>query len=159
MKTCTRCGVEKPLTDFYPLKPGHGRRVNPGHSPECKTCNIARARAHQDRQRASDPEKYKADRARWARNRRLREYGITQADYDVLFEQQDGRCAICGRAESGAWGGLLPVDHDHKTGEVRGLLCHHCNGGLGQFGDDPDRLLAAAAYLLSRQDVLGEVTR
>lgn len=157
MKTCTKCGTEQPLSEFYELKAGHGGRVNPGHMPECKTCNIARAAAHNARKLAENPEKVIADRARWARNARLRQYGITQEDYDRLFAEQDGRCAICGTTEAGAWGGLLPVDHSHETGEVRGLLCHNCNGGLGQFGDDPDRLIAAAAYLLSRQNVLGQV--
>ncbi len=154
MKTCTKCGIEKPLDEFYVLKVGHSGRVNPGHFPECKACSIARAAAHNKRTLEDNPDKARADRARWARNSRLRRYGITPKDYDALFAAQDGRCAICGTTEAGAWGGLLPVDHDHETGDVRGLLCHNCNGGLGQFCDDPDRLLAAAAYLLSRQDVL-----
>lgn len=56
---------------------------------------------------------------------------------------QDGRCLIC----RGEFGQTLPVDHCHRTGKVRGLLCHHCNRGIGLFGDDPERLRRAADYV------------
>ena len=158
MKTCTKCGVEKPLSEFYVLPVGHSGRVNPGRFPECKACNIARARAHQVRQRVEDPAKFAADRARWARNARLRQYGLIAGEYDAMLAEQDGKCAICGTSDPGGAGkgsdGQFPVDHDHETGAVRGLLCHGCNAGLGRFGDDPDRLLSAVAYLLARQNVL-----
>ncbi len=70
-----------------------------------------------------------------------RRYGITAAEADVMFTEQGGLCAICKAAPA------AHVDHDHTTGAVRALLCFNCNGGLGQFRDDRDVLLAAVAYL------------
>lgn len=78
-------------------------------------------------------------------------YNTTPEVYRGLLEKQAGCCAICRRPPEVAQGekvGRLAVDHDHKTGKVRGLLCGPCNRGLGLFGDTTDRLYAAAAYLV-----------
>jgi hypothetical protein len=74
-------------------------------------------------------------------------YGITQADYDRLLALQYGRCAICGTTKPGTRG-TWRVDHDHETGQVRGLLCDRCNLGIGYMQDDPDILIAAARYVM-----------
>jgi hypothetical protein len=74
-----------------------------------------------------------------------RTFGITPDDYDRLLDEQSGGCAICRRKPRS--GTSLHVDHDHETGEVRGLLCFRCNGGLGQFKELPGRLRDAAEYL------------
>ena len=68
-------------------------------------------------------------------------YGITRTDHTAMLLKQDGRCAVCGCEDK------LVVDHDHATGEVRGLLCNGCNVGLGQFRDNPYLLARAADYL------------
>jgi len=70
-----------------------------------------------------------------------RRYGMTAAEADFLLKKQGGICAICGTAPASH------VDHDHETGTVRQLLCFNCNGGLGQFKDDPAVLRAAADYV------------
>jgi hypothetical protein len=73
-------------------------------------------------------------------------YGISGADYDALYEAQGGRCALCRRATGARK--RLAVDHDHKTGAVRGLLCGHCNREIiGRSGDDPEFFERAAEYL------------
>lgn len=74
-------------------------------------------------------------------------YGITAEEYDALYRWQGGRCAICRRATGAAR--RLAVDHNHETGEVRGLLCKPCNRyGLGMFArDNPEVLDRAAEYL------------
>jgi hypothetical protein len=68
-------------------------------------------------------------------------YGITDADFTRMSNEQGRRCAIC-RVRI-----ATDVDHDHKTGKVRGLLCGSCNRALGLMKDTPHRLEAAAKYL------------
>lgn len=89
--------------------------------------------------------------------RRLKiQFGLDWDEYDFLLAAQGGRCAICdGRPRKH----LLAVDHDHKTGEIRGLLCSRCNHKLlGSANDDPARLRKAADYLeqFGPRDVFGE---
>ena len=74
-------------------------------------------------------------------------YGISQAEYEAMLAAQGGTCAICRTDEWPGKGNRPHVDHNHKTGRVRGLLCGNCNNGLGNFGEDPARLRAAADYL------------
>lgn len=85
---------------------------------------------------------------------RLARFGLTPDQYLEMFEAQNGACAICERPErvvDSRNGRLkaMAVDYDHKTGAVRGLLCQNCNKGIGNLGDDPERLIAAAAYLVA----------
>lgn len=82
-----------------------------------------------------------------------RAYGITLEDFDRMFAEQDGKCAVCRKAETMTRHGkieTLSVDHCHETNVVRGLLCTNCNNGIGRFGDDAARLRAAADYLDAR---------
>lgn len=84
------------------------------------------------------------------RRRKLRLLGTTPEEWDRLFALQGGVCAICGQPETEILRGKvrrLAADHDHLSGKARGLLCHHCNLGLGRFRDDPSLLLAAIQYL------------
>lgn len=79
-----------------------------------------------------------------------RVYGITLEEYLDLAEKQNFVCAICGKENfpmNGCHSGCLVVDHDHKTGKVRGLLCHNCNRALGLFQDSPFLLEKASDYL------------
>lgn len=78
-----------------------------------------------------------------------RTYGISASDYRSLYEQQLGLCAICCRPQEDLNAPMV-VDHNHGTGEVRGLLCGLCNSGLGMFCDSNFLLLQAIAYLTER---------
>lgn len=75
-----------------------------------------------------------------------RKYGVTLEEYDLMLNKQGSRCLICNRHQTEV---KIPfgVDHDHKTGRIRGLLCNKCNQGLGLFNDDINILLKAIKYL------------
>lgn len=74
----------------------------------------------------------------------LSKYGLTIEAYAVLLETQQGVCKICHERPDGQH---LSVDHDHKTGRVRGLLCSACNLGIGSLRDDPVRIQSALTYV------------
>lgn len=77
-----------------------------------------------------------------------RNYGLSKDDYYQMLDNQDGKCAICKREDSGTvTSEYLFVDHCHTTGKVRGLLCDKCNRGLGYFKDDIDIMKRAINYL------------
>lgn len=78
-----------------------------------------------------------------------RQYGISEDEYKARLKEQRGRCKICGSKDPRGRAGstYFQVDHDHKTGAVRGLLCAPCNSGLGSLGDDIKRLEKAIEYL------------
>lgn len=74
-------------------------------------------------------------------------YGVTEEDFEALLKRQGGKCASCGDPEDPEATRRFHVDHDHATGEVRGILCHGCNVALGLLKDDRDRILRLADYL------------
>lgn len=139
MKFCPRCENDKSLAEFYTRKSGH----QAGHPTSwCRECSAVKSRAYY----AANTEKAKAAHKAWvSENRdRVKKHKI-KATYGIAPEQYDAMpqvCVICGST------GDLCVDHSHRTGRVRGLLCAPCNKGLGHFRDDPTLLLRAADYLL-----------
>jgi len=136
-KWCPDCENVLPLAQFV-------RTIasSSGYSAYCRPCHNTRSR--KSREKVGGSRTYHL----------TRRYGITAAEADYLLERQQGLCAIC-RAAPG-----VHVDHDHATGAVRALLCFNCNGGLGQFKDDPGLLHAAAYYVAlhtARQEVAAEL--
>lgn len=136
---CCVCGVRKPLECFPPaantLSGRHGR---------CRECKNAYQKAYNKTQ------KYLERRRPW----QWKKYGIKNFDnstYEKYWLKQEGKCAICGATEN-VMGKAFAVDHDHETGEARGLLCNPCNVGLGCFKDDPQKIADALEYLLSRNE-------
>ena len=84
----------------------------------------------------------------------IKRYGISTLEYIEIFIKQNGVCAICGNPETKTLLGIitnLSVDHDHITGDVRGLLCYRCNTGIGKLRDNSDLLRKAADYLDSKK--------
>jgi hypothetical protein len=97
---------------------------------------------------------HKEERKQWRAKRKIEErtnklrqrHGLTLADYESMWTIQNGGCAICSEPLK-VGPGESAVDHDHSTGEVRGLLCRECNTGLGKFKDSNTLLQLAQNYL------------
>jgi hypothetical protein len=167
-KTCIKCGVEKPLSEYT----FHNRNKGQ-HRNFCHECEKAWIRDYHKSPQGKEKQKewigqnkekieeykrvYRNDTVRrerskaYHRARFLREsFNMTVDDYMVMFQEQDGKCAICG-SETISNGNRknFCVDHDHATGRVRGLLCHNCNVSVGLMKDSPSLLRKAATYLES----------
>lgn len=139
IKPCRTCKQEKPLSEFYLDR---GKHVN-----QCKSCTLIYVREHE---RKNKPRILARDKAHRKANKWLYRFrfwrwktGATKEQFDALFT--DGaRCAICGATDEQA---TLHIDHDHATLHLRGLLCVHCNIGVGHFKESPALLEKAIAYL------------
>ena len=107
---------------------------------------------HRVERKAYERATYEKRRVKDRRRQLWVKYRITPERYDQLLKEQGGGCKICGSTTPGGPGkrGSFMVDHDHETGEVRGLLCHACNTAIGLLGDSPQRCRAAAEYLDTR---------
>jgi hypothetical protein len=118
-KQCSKCGFEKCVTLFH-----KNCKNLDGLHYHCKACR---------------------------KEESLKLYGLTLGDYAVLLEEQGYCCKICKSKEpkGQSTDGRFYVDHNHKTGEVRGLLCNDCNTALGLLKDSPELLAKAGLYLLT----------
>jgi hypothetical protein len=148
MKTCSRCREAKEETEF-----NKDRQKPDGLFGWCKKCHAAWSKEYRagrlavgdnptDKWRRNNQERHR-EHARRSELKKL--YGITPEEYDELLASQNGVCAICSEPDPN--GIRLPIDHDHNTGRVRGLLCTPCNRALGGFKDNPALLRSALTYL------------
>lgn len=132
-QTCSKCRVLKPLSEFTKdLSNWTGR------SYWCKSCKNASIKEH----RKKNPELF-AESMRFSQAK-IR-YGIDKSEYLALLIAQDNKCGIC-RGDLNLDKHTC-IDHDHSTGEIRGVLCSSCNKGLGFFKDSIDLLEASISYL------------
>ncbi len=148
-RTCRKCGIPKDKDSFHPMR---GKRAIHGYRYSlCIQCSRANYATRRKVWNANNVERVQASRRRIQFKKN---YGITIEDYNSILSMQGCVCAICGgsRSKSDKWKNLA-VDHSHKTGQVRGLLCMECNAGLGSFLDSPDLLEKAAAYIKASKSV------
>lgn len=142
LRKCRKCSAEKAPIDFYQSR-----------STQCKKCvdeyNRQYKRDHREAHNAWQRKRYRRRDEKLREAHLRRSYGIGIEEYGVMFEAQNGVCAICRQPEREGKDGprLLAVDHCHATGKVRGLLCFNCNAALGNLGDDAALLRAALTYL------------
>lgn len=127
-KVCRLCGFEKDVDDF-----GANHANKDKKNTMCKAC------------RPLYMAKYKETSRRCGRAYQLRKYGLNQDSFNKILDSQGGKCAICGGGPTVY--DVYVVDHDHDTGETRGLLCSHCNSGLGSFKDATKIMERAASYI------------
>ena len=157
MKICSLCKKEKDLTEF-------SKNVSrkSGLCERCKTCSSSITKAW-----------YKDNKVRhnlWRENNidlckthhkksNLKiNFGLTIEDYNAILICQDYKCLICDKTPEEN-GRALPVDHNHETGDIRGLLCDCCNRGIGLLKDNPETLRKAAKYLekyISDEDAINK---
>jgi hypothetical protein len=154
-KRCNKCGEWKDRSEFYKHK-----RHSDGLASDCKVCqrktkkqDPVKARARVNKWRVKNADKKKEYNQKWfAENREKsrsshlkRAYGLSVSEYEEMLRKQNGVCAICGGSNGEK---PLHVDHDHKTGKVRKLLCGACNKALGMVRDNESILLKMVKYLL-----------
>ncbi len=140
-KYCSDCKTYKLFRAFSPGMKGGSNRGGVG--AYCKMCkNRQRKAGYQGK---TEKERQQERSAHLARK-----YNLTDEEYTAMEARQQGLCAICHKPEPRKLKGTplrLAIDHDHKTGEVRELLCHDCNLMLGRAHDNPEILRQAIAYL------------
>lgn len=129
-KRCASCCRVLDQKKFSTNLTRHGKPVL---RSSCKRCCAEQRR------------RYEKDRTRRLRVQNLRKYNLTVDDHAAMVLAQKNRCAICNKESDKPLG----VDHDHTTGAVRKLLCHHCNAGLGNFREKPELFYRAITYLES----------
>ena len=137
MKVCKTCNIEKELDQFP-----KGKGYKDGVRPNCIPCRQEYERDSYQEHKHKHPYDYEVDKDRKLK----RAYGISYQEYQVMLAAQNNGCAICGTTDTGKRK-AFHVDHNHTTGEVRGLLCGNCNSGIGNLRDDIGLLKRAIQYL------------
>jgi hypothetical protein len=133
MKKCTKCGEQKPLSEFHKDK-----TAKMGIRSICKKCYSSFHANYYENNTKKVKEKNKKQ---WLK----RKYNMEVTEFERIKTSQNSCCGICKtKLEDGH---LVHVDHDHKTGKVRGILCRWCNTGLGNFKDSLSSLKSALSYL------------
>lgn len=135
--TCKSCGEEKPIIKFARSPNSHI-----GFSRKCLVCVSNDAKRPDAKTRRKDYQRMVVVE---------RQYGLPYGQYQQMLKQQGNVCAICKKPETRRIKGKvvsLCVDHDHKTGAVRGLICRKCNGAIGMLGDDEILVREALRYLM-----------
>jgi|ERR1035437_434713 hypothetical protein len=142
MRRCPKCKLEKEIDSFCKNK-----RKKSGYSSWCKDCNKIYLITWQ----ISNKEKLMLDKKNWyiknkdriLENSIIKKFGLSFEDRNKKIKLQKNKCAIC----KNIFSKTPHIDHNHKTGKIRELLCGFCNKGLGEFKDNVVFLKNAIIYL------------
>ncbi len=148
--TCRTCGKARSKKYYSENKERFAEQNKQRHALN-REVNNARSRKYHAEHRDQAKARYQENREEilqkdWERGIQ-RKYSITPKDYFTMLESQNGCCAICSTDTPWGRSDRFAIDHDHASGEVRGLLCHACNTGLGNFKDSINSFRKAIAYL------------
>lgn len=139
-KTCTKCHTSKPYTAFRQRK----LKTMTSYRSHCRECERKEHRDWYSRNKEYT-KLYQESRKTSTEDRRLnRIYGISLKDLNLMVKDQDNKCKICGDSFLNS---RMCVDHCHKTGKIRGILCNKCNSGIGLLKDSRDVVKNAYNYL------------
>ena len=152
MKKCSKCQEPKSLKEFH-----KDQKRKDGLCSACKECFKKHYQKHKKtilsrnkKWRNSNPEKIKIYNTRKKEYELFRNYGLSLHDKNIMLSNQNSQCSICKisiQEHLEKYQKDFHVDHNHKTGKIRSLLCEKCNRGLGFFNDDFETLLEASKYL------------
>ena len=133
-RKCSRCSVLIPLTR---------------KGTYCQDCRKEYNRQWEakNREKRSKCRQLPENKKKNKKRARLKKYGLTFEQWDQMREDQNYKCLICSTHENDCQQETLCVDHCHSTGNVRGLLCHNCNRGIGLLNDCPENIKRALEYL------------
>lgn len=134
LKRCPKCMDIKPFADFSSVK----IRLD-GCKDRCRACDRIQRNSLTPEEDLRVKERNKCNRLR-------RRFGVSLVEYRRMSKEQKDLCAICENPEK-TKNRSLAVDHCHRTGKIRGLLCTSCNPAIGALGDSPELLRKAAAYI------------
>lgn len=138
---CRECEQRKPREQMFSVH----KAAPKGWCRECRgVYRRAYYAANREAALASSAKWKQANRSRWHDALRKSKYGLEYGAYAQMLEEQKGVCAICASPPGAR---SLHVDHDHKTGQVRALLCDNCNRGIGHLKEDVGIMRAAIAYI------------
>ena len=138
------CKVDKPISEYYILRKG---KTQPVYNPRCKSCNYDVTTKYYKSLDEDVKNKFRkknpCNSFEYRQKYRLKnKFGLTVEEYSAMIEKQDNKCKICGCDMN-----KPHVDHNHKTGKVRHLLCHQCNTALGLLKEDTRILQNMISYI------------
>lgn len=163
MRKCKDCGIEKDESEFYQHRRPNGEQYIATH--ECKKCCCKRTKAYHDKnlekQRLTSKLWWEKNKKRCNIKRKEQRlqyyYGISIEGKENLLKDQEYKCKSCGYDLKNEKPYHIHLDHDHKTGKIRGILCRSCNIALGLMEDNPEKIMSLYNYILSfKEDNLSQ---